>query len=286
MRHMLSARAILVALGAVVLIVRGARAQEVGTIAAFEGTVEIGRGGAWRPVAIGTPVNLHDELRSGRPGRVRLVFRDDSVLNLGDDSQLVIDEQVFDPNQGQFRSLMHLLKGKVRALVSDYYRQPRAEYQIESVTAVSGVRGTEFIVSYDPIDDATDVVGIEGQIEVHSPLDRLGRGVLVTAHELTRVERGQFPTPPRHIDEELFRQYVEGLAFSGGGSSESLTIDNPLIAGTSVSQTESPQAFPSAVAAGVPRLTPFESRASNAIDQPPDILRAIQQNNGDLGVHF
>jgi len=285
-RHVRSAHIMLMALGTLMLLASGARAQEVAAIAAVEGSVEIGRGGAWTTATVGAPVNLHDELRSSRPGRARVVFRDDSVLNLGDDSHLVIDEQVFDPNQGEFRSFMRLLKGKVRALVSDYYRQPRAEYQIESVTAVSGVRGTEFIVSLDPIDDATDVVGIEGQVEVHSPLDRRGRGVLVTTQELTRVERGQFPTPPRRIDDDLFRQYVEGLAFTGGGSSESLTIDNALITGSSVSQTESPQAFPSAVSGGAPRFTPFESRESNAIDQPPDILRAIQENRGDLGVRF
>src|SRR5262245_772776 len=54
-----------------------AHAQEVGTIAAMEGTAELGRGGAWAPAHIGAAIQQGDELRTSRPGRLRVVFQDD-----------------------------------------------------------------------------------------------------------------------------------------------------------------------------------------------------------------
>src|SRR5207249_3133141 len=118
-----------------------------------------------------TPVGLLDEIRTGAPGRLRVVFRDESVLNIGNDSHLAIKEQAFDPNRGDVHSLVRLLKGKMRALVSSYYQQSGATYEIVTVTAVAGVRGTEFVITYDPVADVTEVAGVTGMAEVHSILD-------------------------------------------------------------------------------------------------------------------
>ena len=82
------------------------------TIASLEGSAEIGRSGTWYPAKLGLAIYLGDELRTPKPGRLRVVFQDDSVLTLGDDSHVVVDEQVFDPNQGTVRSFMRLLRGK------------------------------------------------------------------------------------------------------------------------------------------------------------------------------
>ena len=94
-----------------------ARAQEAGVIATLDGTAEIGRQGTWSPAVIGAVIQVGDSIRTGRPGRVRITFRDDSVVNLGDNSQLTVDEQVFRPADKQVRSVLELLNGKMRAKV-------------------------------------------------------------------------------------------------------------------------------------------------------------------------
>jgi len=40
------------------------------------------------------------------------------------------------------RSLMKLLRGKVRATVGSYYQKTGTQYEVETPTAVAGVRGT------------------------------------------------------------------------------------------------------------------------------------------------
>ena len=200
-----------------------------GTIVTLEGTVEIGRGGAFTQAAAGSAVEQGDTIRTGTPGRARILFSDDSVINIGDGSTLVIDETVFDASRGSASTLMHLLGGKVRALVSEYYSGGQGQYQIETKTAVSGVRGTEFIMAYDARTQLSEVLGLGGEVAVHSTMDRKNRGVLVHRMELTEVAKGRFPTPPRRLseDDEKYRQLIAGLDLPGSGLPETLLMNEP-----------------------------------------------------------
>ena len=113
------------------LVALPASAEEVGTVAAVEGTAEIGREGIWTPAANGTAVAVGDELRTGSPGHLRVVFQDDTLLTLSADSHVTVDRQVFDPTAGQRQSLLGLLQGKVAAVVSEYYRGAGTRYEIK-----------------------------------------------------------------------------------------------------------------------------------------------------------
>jgi len=210
-----------------------AGAQSVGTVAATRGAADIGHAGAWTAAAVGGEVQLGDTLRTG-DGQLRVVFQDDSVIDLSENSTLVVDQQVFDPSGGRFTSLMKLVSGKARALVGAYYKTPGASYEMETPTAVAGVRGTSFVVAYNPETDATEVIGIRGQIEVRGVGARVGDRVFITAHEGTLVERGGAPTAPERLDEELFDDRVEGLELLSLGNVGTLAASSPIGAGSSV----------------------------------------------------
>jgi ferric-dicitrate binding protein FerR (iron transport regulator) len=253
-----------------------ARAAEVGTVAAASGAAEIGRQSSWTDARVGSPVQLGDQLRTGQPGAMRVVFQDDSVLNLANDSLVTVDEQVFDPAGGEARSTFQLLKGRVRALVSEYYDRTGAAYEIETPTAVSGVRGTEFIVTYDDEQALTQVIGISGKVEVHSILDRAANGVFVTAGEITQVAEGQYPTKPPRLDDNIFRQYLEGLQFAGLGRPEGLAASHPIVGGAEVPDPD--RAPP--VVTGPVAPNQESPTAAGLLDQP------IRSTSGDLGVRF
>jgi len=253
-------------------------AQEVGTVAAVEGTAEIGRAGAWTPASIGTALQKGDELRTGRPGRLQIVFQDDSTLAVSEDSRVVIDEQVFNPEQGTSKSLMGLLQGKVNALVSEYYHRTGASYEIKTATAVAGVRGTEFSMTYDPREDVTEVVGVSGRITVHSLVDPTGPGVLLTANETTTVVHGQLPSPPHRLGEAMFRQQLQGIEFIGGGRAESLSAAHPVVAGTTV---PAPDRAPAVNSGGIAPDLGQRRDASNLVGKSPVVIGAM---TGSLGI--
>jgi hypothetical protein len=267
-----------------------ARAQEVGTIAALDGAAQIGRGDTMIVGTTGTGIFEGDVLQTGNPGRMRVVFQDDSVLTLSNDSQIVVNEHVFNPvcrrvcwglgrrvcrcaRHGQGRSLMQLLRGKVTATVSDYYHRIGTRYEIKTVNAVAGVRGTEFSIRFDPDKQLTEVLGISGVVSVHSTVDPTGQGVLVTASEVTVIESGQLPSTPRKVDESVFRQELLGRDFIGASRSEIPANNHPeaILPATGMADAESP---PAPRSIGRPD-------ASNLLGQSP---AAIEATTGQLDI--
>lgn len=200
---------------AVILVIAGyaapVRAEQAGAFIIVDGSVEIGRAQRWVAAGVGDAVHVGDQVRTGKPGRARIAFRDRSTLNVADGSVVVIDEHVFDTDEGVFKSYLRLLQGKVRALVTEYYNDPAASYQIETATAVSGVRGTEFVVDYATGEARTQVIGLTGTVEVRGLHMRDEPGVFVTSGKYTRVAHGAAPTPVRDVGPQQMRDFLRGL---------------------------------------------------------------------------
>ncbi len=207
--------------------VGAAAAQVVGNVAAIEELVEVQRGGAWSALSLGDGVHAGDRLRSDGSGRLRLVLADGSVIVMVNDSQMTVDAHVFRGDAGGASSLLTLLKGKIRAIVSRYYRGG-GSFDVQTPTAVSGVRGTDFIVLFDHVGRRTDVVGVSGRVAVRG-VTATPATATVSARELTIVKTGENPRPPVALNEEQFRYYLNGLEFVGGGRPESLLFNQPLL---------------------------------------------------------
>jgi len=79
---------------ATLFVARAAAAEDVGWVATLEGTAEVQRSGTWSGLAQGAALQLGDHVRTAAASRVKLLFRDDSVLTLAERSELVVDEQV------------------------------------------------------------------------------------------------------------------------------------------------------------------------------------------------
>lgn len=258
------------------LLPAAAVSAEVGTIAAVRGTAEIGRGGAWIAATTGSAIEQGDRLRTGTPGQMRVVFQDDSVLTLNDETEMVVDESVFAPEQGKARSLTELLHGAVNAVVSEYYEQPGAAYTIKTATATAGVRGTEFIVSYYPDIALAEVIGISGTVAVRSTLADFDETVYVSAQEISQVANGAEPSPAQPFSGESFEERLERFDLVGTSHIEGLAAWQGAGAASG--------------SASRPRLDAFAARqermrraqdASNLLSDSPALLGRSQ-----LGVRF
>ena len=225
--------------------------SEAGTVAAVVGTLQIQRAATWQNGTVGAPIFVGDRLRTGTSDAAKIVFRDDSVLDVAPNSELTVDKQVFDDDARHFATLLRMVKGKVRAWVSEYYRQPHARYEVETPTGIAGVRGTEFIVVYDPNREVTDVVGLGGNVDVAGKLAVLGSGVQVGPRLLSRVEKGRFPTPPQPVSDTQVQQYLSGLEIVGTGRPDGLNVHHWAASGRLLAPEDVTTAGATTVAAGV-----------------------------------
>jgi hypothetical protein len=263
-----------------------AHAQVVGSVAALEPNAQVGRDGGWGPLQLGDEIRMSDRVRTNESGRVKIAFGDGSVAIVSNNSDLFIDRHVYDPSQAGGSSLLELLKGKVRTIVSDYYSDA-GEYEVKTPNATAGVRGTDFIVAYDPVTEVTDVITASGRVYVRSLAATMAEAVMVTAGTETTIEQGKAPTEPQSVGDERFHQYMNDVEFIGRGRSESIGLNQPVLDGSAVPQ---PERADRAVVDGSESIDLDELKndrggvepdASGLAEQPPSAL-----DFGRVGVDF
>jgi len=213
MRQMPRRLAILIAL--TILCSGIARAQEpVGSVTALEGTAEVRRAAAdWAPLANGDPLFLGDVIRTMPDSKARLLFRGDTVLTLAASSELTVDEDTVGAV-----SRFSLGAGLVRALVPSRYGAPGASFEVETPTAIAGVRGTEFVASYDHATEETLVLGVTDTTRVRGRVDpRASREVAVGPNESVIVRRGSVPLTPTRAPGDVLRRLLGATDMRHGG---------------------------------------------------------------------
>src|SRR5262249_32941834 len=87
--------------------------------------------------AVGTPVHMKDELRTGANARLQVTFRDNTLLTFGEHASIVIDRYVYDPDRGVGETVFRFATGRIKEM---------KDHKIAVSTPVAdiGVRGTEF----------------------------------------------------------------------------------------------------------------------------------------------
>lgn len=140
-------------------------AQIIGKVENMEGVPEIGRFGteAWAPLPLGAEVSVGDQLRTRTHTKLALRLRDDSLLTLGENTVVTVDDHQLKPSAG-VTAVFTLLLGRIRAVVSDRYKKPGSRFEVRTPIAVAGIRGTEFIATATA--DSSMFFGLESQTTV------------------------------------------------------------------------------------------------------------------------
>ena len=123
--------------------------EPIGQIKTENGTVTLERQGKAQPVAIGDHVYQSDVIVTAAGGTVGITFADNSMMSLGPDSRLALDQFRFDAttHEGLFDS--SLQKGTLAVKSGQIVRQTPLAMHIRTPAAVLGVSGTEFLVRAD-----------------------------------------------------------------------------------------------------------------------------------------
>lgn len=117
----------------------------VATVQKVSGAATVVRQGQTISAKIGLEIYQNDTLRTGPGGSIGVVFNDDTLLSLGPESMLVIDEFVFAPRQGKFSIALRMLKGTVAYFSGLISKLAPESAHIETPTASIGIRGTKFV---------------------------------------------------------------------------------------------------------------------------------------------
>jgi len=140
------------------------------------------------------PVFLGDVVETQKNSRARLRLLDDSVLNLGPRTQVVIEVM----NQETKQTGLDLRYGRLRADVSR--QQPGGRrFQVSTRAALLGAVGTTLFVAALPNETAVANLSADptAQVWVRSSDLKLSLEVILKPGYGTRIRQGQRPNPPR-----------------------------------------------------------------------------------------
>jgi hypothetical protein len=115
---------------------------------------------------------------------VKLLFIDKSQMNLGPNSQMIIN--AFPKKEA---GIITLVKGQIRSQVTKDYMEMddknKSKLYIKTKTAAMGIRGTDFQVNYNPENQNTALITFEGKVAMAN----IGKNASEEKFDQSRLER-------------------------------------------------------------------------------------------------
>lgn len=183
---------------------------------------------------------------------VKLLFIDKSQMNLGPNSQMIIN--AFPKKEA---GIITLVKGQIRSQVTKDYMEMddknKSKLYIKTKTAAMGIRGTDFQVNYNPENKNTSLVTFEGKVAMahiakdlrdnsfnQNQLENFVSGkaaVMVTQGHVSAVnhnlsERAMVPTKMGVLQIEALEKNETGLNGPSTGIDSSKQFRSPIPPGT------------------------------------------------------
>jgi len=139
--------------------------------------------GEWCDAVVGLKLIVNDDIHTGPDSVAVVTFSNGSVLNVYQLSETAIGDMSGAANRPKIRMLLKM--GEIAASVNHEVDRP-ADFAIRTPNQTASVRGTKFVIAYDPSEDTTEIRVDEGQVLV-TPENPAFRPMLVPAHGLVSV---------------------------------------------------------------------------------------------------
>lgn len=197
-------------------------AEQVGVSAAVRGNVELIQPGETRQASSGAPVHFQEKILSATDSGMQLMLFDKTTLTVGPESEIVIDEMVYDPSGGNSSLAVTVAKGAFRYLSGEIAKQNPERVSIKTPMGVIGVRGTNLFATQT---NGQWFFGLLGPGPGNNTGDKPGGFVFKNPQGDTAVRRpgygflvapGEAPGTVGPIPPEIFAQFSSSMTKSAG----------------------------------------------------------------------
>lgn len=179
-----------------------------GVIEIAKGDIKIESKGKVTAGAAQSKVCEGDAIVAGPQSRAKVKMADGNELNISPESRIVLETYQYKPTDNKKKVLLNVVYGKVRAATAkeNMYNDAAADgqansFQVKTKAAVAGVRGTDFLTSFNMQTNKAEVVTFKGEVMV----GQMGPGgvilnpVAVGAGQKTEAIPGAPPAPPKIV---------------------------------------------------------------------------------------
>ncbi len=176
-------------------------------------------GAAARKLVLGQDVIFNERINTGPSGQTQIMFLDESAMTVGPNSDLTIDQFVYDPKSGTGKLAMSATRGLLRYVGGKLSKQDEA-VTVRTSTATLAVRGGAFVMNVDNtgrteaifiFGDGLTVTGLSG---LPGTLRRPGFEIIVSGPGASAS--APLPVPPQRLAQLL--QQLDGRRGGTGGA--------------------------------------------------------------------
>jgi hypothetical protein len=176
--------------------------KEVGNVRDIHGNANIVREREKIDVYKNESVFRADTVKTLEKSRVKILFVDDSLLMLGENSSVFISEHL---KKGGGESIFNLTDGVLNVIVG------KKGFKVHTPTAISSARGTSFLVWVE--NGKTNMAVTEGRVDFSNADEKVSGKLVIPAGKMSSIESGKPPTPaviaPPEVIKVLYRQTLE-----------------------------------------------------------------------------
>ena len=109
-------------------------------------------------LANGSKIFFGDTIISNTESNAQILFLDQSVLTLGEETELTIDEFVYDPNSQDGSFVSTVKTGTVKFITGQISKKNPDNLEVKVPAGTLGARGTEFVVLSESNNESTVVL--------------------------------------------------------------------------------------------------------------------------------
>jgi hypothetical protein len=176
---------------------------KIGTAAAVAGAVKAVSAGTavGRVISSGRPLFLNDHVTTAATGRLQVLLLDETIFTLGPNSDMVLDEFVYDPKTSAGKMTASIAKGTFRFVTGKVAQKDPSQVKIKVAVGTIGIRGSIGVCETGPggttiinggarnadnHDDAAGIYAQSGGRTVNLPQPGVGTRSFMTG-ELNRI---------------------------------------------------------------------------------------------------
>ena len=106
----------------------------------------------------GSKIFFGDTIISNQNSNAQILFLDQTILTLGEDTELTIDEFIYDPSSHDGSFVSNVKSGTVKFITGQISKKNPENLEVKFPSGTLGARGTEFVVLAENKNESTVVL--------------------------------------------------------------------------------------------------------------------------------
>ncbi|RXK07593.1 FecR family protein [Halarcobacter ebronensis] len=174
----------------------------IGSISTIEGKVEIQRQNSLIQAQVNSEIERYDIITTGKDSIARIVLNDNTLITIGKESALNIEEYVFDEkDSSKNETNFNFFKGAFKSVTGKIGKINPSKFKLKTKSATIGIRGTTIIGNQERI------IVLEGSVLVTSQ----NKSVIVNSGQYTNTLPNQAPSDAQDYNQDQEQPISEQL---------------------------------------------------------------------------